>query len=133
VGVGAFANEISKAADERRAFLIKSGELKPDEQALPIGKQHLLEARERSRTAKAEADRSNRAYVFVERGETFKGVYEKPVNLAQGRFAIVGNAKEFTLVPWRPSIERHRGNPLVTKGSGTSIGWSPEKTKGLGR
>ena len=133
VGVGAFANEITKAADERRAFLIESGRLKPDEHALPIGKQHLLEARERSNAAKAEADTSKRAYVFVEQGETFKGDYEKPINLAQGRFAVVGNAKEFTLVPWRPSIERHRGNPLVTKGSGTGISWTLEKTKGLGR
>lgn len=133
IGVGAFANEIAKAAYERKAFLIESCELKPDEQALSIGKQHLLEARERSNAAKSEADTTKRAYVFVEQGETFKGVYEKPINLAQGRFAVVGNAKEFTLVPWRPSMERHRGNPLVTKGSGRGISWTPEKTKGLGR
>jgi hypothetical protein len=133
VGVGAFAKHVARASDQRRDYLIKNGELKPDEQALPIGKQHLLEARERSNAAKTEATASKRAYVFVEQGETFKGVYEKPINLAQGRFAVVGNAKEFTLVPWRPSIERHRGNPLVAKGTGTGIGWSPEKTKALGR
>ena len=133
IGVGAFANEIVKASEVRRAFLMKTGELKPDEQALPIGKQHLLEARERSNAGKSEADTSKRAYVFVEQGETFKGVYEKPINLAQGRFAVVGNAKEFTLVPWRPSIERHRGNPLITKGSGTGISWTLDKAKGLGR
>ena len=133
IGVGAFANHVARASDQRRDHLIQNGELKSDEQALSIGKQHLLEARERSNAAKSEAKASNRAYLFVEQGETFKGVYEKPINLAQGRFAVVGNAKEFTLVPWRPSIERHRGNPLVTKGSGTGISWMPEKTKGLGR
>lgn len=133
IGFGAFANEIVKANKERRAFLIKTGELKPGEQVLPIGKRHLLEARERSRAATSEANSSQRAYIFVEQGETFKGVYEKPLNLAQGRFAIIGNAKEFTLVPWRSSIERHRGNPLVTKGSGTGISWTPDKTKGIGR
>ena len=133
IGVGAFANHVARASDQRRDYLIQNGDLKPDEKSLPIGKQHLLEARERSSAAKTETTASKRAYVFVEQGETFKGIYEKPVNLAQGRFAIVGNAKEFTLVPWRPSIERHRGNPLIAKGTGTGIGWSPEKTKGLGR
>ena len=132
-GVGALANEIANAADQRKAHLIKTGALKPSEKTLPIGTQHLLEARERAGAAKSEAKASKRAYIFVEQGETFTGLYEKPVNLAQGRFAVVGNAKEFTLVPWRPSIERHRGNPLITKGSGTGISWTPDKAKGLGR
>ena len=53
-----------------------------------------------SSAGKTEAIASNRSYRFVETGVSFNGVYEKPINLAQGRYAIVANAKEFTLVPW---------------------------------
>lgn len=132
-GIGAFANQVGNAREDRKAHLVETGILKSRASHLTKAQMHLLQARERNQAGKTEAGSSKRAYVFVEQGETFNGAYEKPVDLAQGRFAIVGNAREFTLVPWRPGIERHRGKPLTAKGTGTGIGWTPEKAKGIGR
>lgn len=38
-------------------------------------------------------------------GEPVTGVYERPVDLASGRFAIIKTTREFSLVPWQVSFE----------------------------
>jgi type IV secretory pathway VirD2 relaxase len=38
-------------------------------------------------------------------GEQVSGVYRQPIELASGKFAIIENAKGFSLVPWRPLFE----------------------------
>ena len=132
-GIGRFANEVANARKARRAYLMREGFIKDQASELSTAQRHLLNAKERAAAGKAEAMKSRRAYVFVEQGETLQGFYQKPVDLAQGRFAVVGNSKEFTLVPWRPAIERHRGQPLIAKGGTNGITWTPEKSRGIGR
>jgi hypothetical protein len=47
------------------------------------------------------------------------------VNLSSGSFAVVENSREFTLVPWRPVLERQLGREItgVMRSSGP-ISWS---------
>jgi len=47
------------------------------------------------------------SYVETKSGERVEGVYRQRVDLASGRFAVIEKAREFTLVPWRPVLERH--------------------------
>ena len=42
-------------------------------------------------------------------GARIEGVYRRPVDLASGRFALIETSREFTLVPWRPDLERQLG------------------------
>jgi hypothetical protein len=58
-------------------------------------------------------------------GERISGVLRRRVNLNSGSFAVVESAREFTLVPWRPVLERRLGKEIsgVMRGSG-SISWS---------
>jgi type IV secretory pathway VirD2 relaxase len=58
-------------------------------------------------------------------GERISGVLRLRVNLNSGSFAVVESAREFTLVPWRPVLERRLGKEIsgVMRGSG-SISWS---------
>jgi len=47
------------------------------------------------------------------------------VNLSSGSFAVVENSREFTLVPWRPILERQLGREIsgIVRSSG-SISWT---------
>lgn len=58
-------------------------------------------------------------------GERISGVVRRRVNLSSGSFAVVENSREFTLVPWRPVLERQIGRQIsgVMRSSG-SISWT---------
>lgn len=58
-------------------------------------------------------------------GERISGVVRRRLNLSSGSFAVVENSREFTLVPWRPVLERQLGHEIsgVARGSG-SISWT---------
>jgi type IV secretory pathway VirD2 relaxase len=58
-------------------------------------------------------------------GERISGIVRRRVNLNSGTFAIVENSREFSLVPWRPVLERRLGHEIsgVVRNSG-SISWT---------
>lgn len=66
------------------------------------------------------------ALPFVEatRGEAVHGQYLRRMDLVSGRFALVERAHDFTLVPWRPVLDRHVGKPVSGLMRGDGISWS---------
>ena len=58
-------------------------------------------------------------------GERISGIVRSRVNLNSGSFAVVENSREFTLVPWRPALERQLGREIsgIMRSSG-SISWT---------
>jgi type IV secretory pathway VirD2 relaxase len=58
-------------------------------------------------------------------GERISGVCRRRINLNSGSFAVVENSREFTLVPWRPVLERQLGKNVsgIMRSSG-SISWT---------
>lgn len=70
-------------------------------------------------------------FTVVRAGEAVMGTYRRPVDLASGRFAVVENAKAFTLVPWRAVLERARGQEVAgIMREGGSISWDVSKRRG---
>ena len=47
-------------------------------------------------------------------------------------YALVGNAQEFTLVPWRPVIARRLGREIVGLVTEGGISWQIGQDRGLG-
>jgi hypothetical protein len=66
-----------------------------------------------------------------EPGERISGVVRRRVNLNSGNFAVVENSREFTLVPWRPVLDRQLGREIsgVMRSSG-SITWTFGRDRG---
>jgi hypothetical protein len=58
-------------------------------------------------------------------GERISGIVRRRINLNSGSFAVVENSREFTLVPWRPVLERQLGREIsgIVRSSGT-ISWT---------
>ena len=81
------------------------------------------------------AKKTGRAVASLETGARFKGTFEGIQDLAQGRFAVIGNSKEFTLVPWRASIERQRGRELAVTQAQSGLSWTlgAQRHRGLER
>lgn len=46
-------------------------------------------------------------------GEAIRGKFTVTVQLASGKFAMVENAMEFQLVPWRPVIDKQLGREVA--------------------
>jgi type IV secretory pathway VirD2 relaxase len=66
-----------------------------------------------------------------ESGERISGIVRSRVNLNSGSFVVVENSREFTLVPWRPVLERQLGREVsgIVRSSG-SISWTFGRERG---
>lgn len=65
-------------------------------------------------------------------GETVTGKYTGTAQLSSGKFAIVEKSHEFTLVPWRPVIDRQLGREVAGIVQGGSVSWQLGRQRGLG-
>ncbi|MQB07990.1 DUF2840 domain-containing protein [Agrobacterium tumefaciens] len=64
-------------------------------------------------------------------GEKISGKFTGTVQLSSGKFAVVEQSHEFTLVPWRPVIDRHLGKEVAGIVQGGSVSWQLGRQRGL--
>jgi type IV secretory pathway VirD2 relaxase len=119
----------------RQAWLRAQGHLAPEQTELDEAQRTKLCALERKRESEAIAARSGRSAVQLSHGDRFEGKLEGHVDLAAGRMAIIGNAKEFALVPWRSALGRQMGRELTIRRTASGIGWNLDmgRSRGLSR
>ncbi|MEL6313288.1 MAG: DUF3363 domain-containing protein [Pseudomonadota bacterium] len=129
------SERVSKACDHRRAFLRSEGLIVDGEDRLSDKARHRLRMMELTRAGSKEEGRSGREHVELAKGDGFEGRFERAVDLASGRMALIGNQKAFALVPWRPDLERHRGRSLIIQARERGISWTLPggRHRGLGR
>jgi hypothetical protein len=72
------------------------------------------------------------AFAETRDGDRIEGVYRRSVHLASGKFAVIEKSKEFTLVPWRPMLERQRGKIVSGVMRGPSASFDLAKKRGIG-
>lgn len=65
-------------------------------------------------------------------GDNVSGKFTGTVQLTSGKFAIVEKSHEFTLVPWRPIIDRQLGREVAGIVQGGSVSWQLGRQRGLG-
>ncbi len=126
---------LQELKSRRQAWLRAKGHLAPDRTELGEAQRTRLRALELKRESEAIAARSERTAVQLSRGDRFEGKLESHVDLAAGRMTIIGNAKEFALVPWRSALGRQMGRELTIKRTASGIGWSIDmgRSRGLSR
>ena len=83
-----------------------------------------LQRRELLRVAGQLSDELGLEFVEAPAGARIEGVLRRPVELAGGRYALVAKAKEFTLVPWRPVLDRHVGKAVSGIMRERGVSWS---------
>ena len=91
-----------------------------------------LARREVEDAGKRLAQERGMPFRMAESGERISGTYRQSVQLVSGRYALVERSHEFTLVPWRPVIEKQLGQQVTALIRGGGISWEFGRTRGLG-
>ena len=129
-----FGAEVEAALNRRRQWLLDQGFARDVDGKVTYAR-NLLATMQRRELASAGvriAQETGRDYVETVRGEEVRGAYRRSIALASGRFAVIEHAREFTLVPWRPALERARGRSISGILGDQGLSFSIAKRRGLG-
>lgn len=131
-----FGATTERALRQREDHLVDESLAQRDGQTLRYQRNLLrvLRQREIAATGDRLGKEMGLEFVTMADGMRVDGVYKRPVQLASGKFAVLAKSKEFTLVPWRPVLERQRGKLVsgVVRGSSVSFGFSKKREMGIG-
>ena len=65
-------------------------------------------------------------------GERVSGVFTGTKNLVSGKYAVIENAYEFTLVPWRPVMDERLGRQITGVIRDGGVSWDFTRARGVG-
>lgn len=132
---GGFGAEVKDALDRRVEHLIEEGHAERKGQRVTFAR-NLIETLRRNELealgARLAAE-TGQPFSRVAFGEHVSGTYRQRFDLASGRFAMIDDGLGFQLVPWTPSLEKHRGLHVsgTTRTDG-GVDWSFGRKRGLG-
>ena len=127
-----FGREVRDALVRRRQWLIEQ-DMAREEQGRTVYRANLLAVlrrREVNRVAGQLSDELGMPYAEARPGERIEGIYRRPVELASGRYALIEKSREFTLVPWRPVLDRHLEQRVSGIMRGDAINWTIGRQRG---
>lgn len=129
-----FGAQVSDALNEREQFLVGQGLAKQNGQRVVLTRDLLatLRARELTSVAKTIEKETGLRYESIVDGKPIRGIYQRSLQLASGRFALLDNGNGFSLVPWRPVIERHIGKSLSATIIGQRVSWELGRQHDIG-
>lgn len=127
-----FGRDLREAQSRRRQWLIAEG-LAREEQGSTIYRANMLTTlrrRELTRVAGQLSEQLGLAYAETRHGEPVEGTLRRAVELASGKYAVIEKSREFTLVPWRPVLDRHIGQRVAGIMRGDGISWNFGRQRG---
>ena len=130
-----FGAEVREALQARIEHLTQGGLARRQSQRVIFASDLLntLGRRELEETAEQLASQTGLSHRPLAEGDSAAGIYGRRLNLASGRFAMIDDGFGFSLVPWRPALERRLGqrvSGLVNAGGG--VDWDFARQRGLG-
>jgi type IV secretory pathway VirD2 relaxase len=135
IAATAFGQDARQALKARQQWLIEQGLAKaaPDGQVnFPKGMFDTLTRREIYAAAGQLSKELGLNFTEAQVGARVEGTFRQTVNLASGKYALVENAKEFTLVPWKPALEDHIGKTVSGIYREGNTDWNIARIRGLG-
>lgn len=121
-----FGADIRTALDRRTEHLVDEDLAQRRNNRILFARDLLvtLERRELEREAQAITKANGLPYRRLIDGEHLRGTYRRALDLSSGRYALIENAREFTLVPWRPVLERELDREVSGIMRGRGVSWS---------
>ncbi|WP_112309309.1 relaxase/mobilization nuclease domain-containing protein [Pseudogemmobacter bohemicus] len=130
-----FGQQVREAMDQRREHHVEHGDATRSRDGRIFYRRNLLATLREREVANFGAEMAaSKVLPFraAADGETVSGKFTGTVQLTSGKFAIVEKSHEFTLVPWRPVIDRQLGREIMGVVQGGSVSWQLGRQKGLG-
>lgn len=125
-----FAQDVEAAKVQRRQFLINEKLIDTD----GIVRSAVLEKLEKmdlGALGKNLSSEMGKAYSPAPTSGPLSGTYRQVIHRPSGKYAVIEKSKEFTLVPWRETMDRNLGKSISGVIKGQTISWT--LTKGIGR
>jgi len=134
LGQSGFGAEVRDAMRNREDYLVDQGLAQRRGQRIVFARNLLatLRGREIDAVAKKIAGETGLQHHVVQDGERISGIYRRSVMLASGRFAMLDGGLGFSLVPWRPVLEKHLGQSVAGIARGNSVSWMFGRQRGMG-
>ncbi|WP_081967567.1 DUF3363 domain-containing protein [Paracoccus halophilus] len=130
-----FGQQVREAMDQRRDHHIEQGDASRQQNGRVFYRRNLLATlreREVARVGAEMAESKGLPFRGANDGEPVSGKFTGTVQLSSGKFAIVEKSHEFTLIPWRPVIDRRLGREVMGVVQGGSVSWQLGRQRGLG-
>jgi len=122
-----YGAEVRAALIARRQFLMQQGILENETTVLTQSHLNALEKRDLAEAAKKLSTQLGKPYLESTRQGRIAGHYRAAITRPSGKYAIIERAKDFTLVPWRDTLERNRGKAVSGIMRGNTISWTLNK------
>ncbi|PZQ51797.1 MAG: conjugal transfer protein TraI [Novosphingobium pentaromativorans] len=126
-----FGAELAEARVLRRQWLFAQGFAAEAAGGMVFSDDMLnaLRRRELLRVASQLSSELEMPFREARQGDKIEGVYRRAVDLVSGRHALIERSRDFTLVPWRPALERQVGKTVSGLVRADGVNW----TVGRGR
>jgi hypothetical protein len=120
-----FGMEARAALERRVDFLAEQGLAQRRGQQVIFARNLLsvLKTKELETTARTVEAETGLTYRPMADGKRASGIYRRSLTLASGRFAMLDDATGFTLVPWRPVVEKRLGQSMSVVVRGEFVSW----------
>ncbi len=115
---GGFGAKVTEALRQRQQWLVEQGLAEQPDMF------ETLRARELQRVARQLSRELGLSYAEAAQGHPIEGIYRRPVQVGSTRMALIENSREFTLVPWRPVLERRIGREVSGVMRGRDVSWT---------
>ena len=129
-----FGQQVREAMDQRREHHIEQGDANRSREGRILYRRNLLanlRKREVARVGAEMAESKGLPFRAAADGENVSGKFTGIAQLSSGKFAVVEKSHEFTLVPWRPVIDRQLGREVMGVVQGQSVSWHLGRQRGL--
>jgi len=125
-----FGDEVKTAKAQRERFLLSKG-LIGKERSVTEKTLKSLEQLDLTHAGKSLSRDYDKPYRPASTTGKLSGIYRKAIERPSGKYAVIEKSKEFTLVPWRETMERNLGKSITGIIKGQTISWTLNSGRGI--
>jgi type IV secretory pathway VirD2 relaxase len=127
-----FATTVREALEARAEFLVEQGFAERRGQRIILARNLLAKLRDRDieATASTISTETGLTYRPIQDGSSSSCIYRRSILLASGRYAMLDDGLGFSLVPWRPVIEKRLGQAITAVARGDHVVWQFGRNQG---
>jgi type IV secretory pathway VirD2 relaxase len=128
-----FGGDAKQAMQQRADFLAEQGLAERRGQRVILTRNLLatLRNRELAQAAKDIAADTGLTHRAVADGQRVTGIYRRNIILASGRYAMLDDGMGFSLVPWKPVIQRRLGQQITGVVCRGNVSWEVGYRRGI--
>ena len=124
-----FGKEVEVLKTQRQRFLL-SQKLINRTSGVTLNTLDALEKHDLDAAGKALSEQLNKPYKTAPDSGRISGIYREAIHRPSGKYAVIEKSKEFTLVPWRDTMDRNLGKSISGVVKGQTISWTLTKARG---